>query len=425
MGLKPTWRAVPYDAALKAPLGTARGAIASRQGWYVAVEAFGTTGLGEVTAEPAWGTERPEEVQAGLVAIGAWSGRPLASQAPRPPCGPPLPGGEGSAEADGPSPPLIQLPVRPGLAAHAAPLSGTERVRVSGGEVPEAQAALTAWLAASPVSAKTHPALHAALELALLDALARASGQPLAGLLAAGAAPRASVPTAALVGALPPEEAARQAARAVAAGHRTVKLKLDGTDDVARATAVRAAIGPEVALRLDANALWPDVDDAAGAMAAFIPLAPEFFEQPVSGLEALATLQPRVPFPLAADEALVDAAACERALALGVPVLVLKPMWRGGLLAARAVAARAQVSGARLVLSSSLDRGVGTAGVLHLAAALAEPGCVGLGTLGLYADGGALAGLGPVAGSLAVPTVPGLGGQLRDPLLRQLAEVAA
>jgi L-alanine-DL-glutamate epimerase-like enolase superfamily enzyme len=378
VGLTPLWLAAPYTAALSTPLATARGPLRARQGWYVAVRAFGATGLGEVVPEPVWGTESRDVAAAALEALAA------------------------------------------GRAA--------ERVSVSRGEVTNPEqglASLEAWLAASGVSARTHPALHAGLELALLDALARALNVPLAVLLSNGRPPLASLPTAALVGALPPESAAHEAARAVAAGHRTVKLKLDGRDDLARARAVRAAVGPAVALRLDANALWPDVDTAAEALAAFAPLAPEFLEQPVGGLEPLAALQLRVPFPLAADEALIDPDACDRALAAGLRVLVLKPLWRGGLLAARALAARAQAAGARVVLSSALDRGVGTAGVLHLAATLSAPGCVGLGTAGLFEDGGALEGLVPAGGKLDLPVMPGLGALIRDPVLRHIAEVAS
>jgi L-alanine-DL-glutamate epimerase-like enolase superfamily enzyme len=413
VGLTPVWQAAPYKAALATPLATAHGPLTVRQGWYLAVRAFGATGLGEVVPEPLWGTESQDAAAAALEALAAEQAE--ATSVTRPAA--PLSRGKGR---DGACTSLSGYVVD-------APLSRTESVRVSGAEVTSLEgglAAVEAWLAASGLRARTHPALRAGLELALLDALARSLGLPLAVLLSNGRPPLASLPTAALVGALPPEAAAREAARAVAAGHRTVKLKLDGREDLARASAVRDAVGPGVALRLDANALWPDVDAAAEALAAFAPLAPEFFEQPVGGLEPLAALQPRVPFPLAADEALVDANACDRALAAGLRVLVLKPMWRGGLLAARALAARAQAAGARVVLSSALDRGVGTAGVLHLAASLSAPGCVGLGTAGLFADGGALEGLVPTGGKLDVPVTPGLGALCHDPVLRRLSEVA-
>ncbi|MEB3329385.1 MAG: enolase C-terminal domain-like protein [Candidatus Sericytochromatia bacterium] len=418
MGLRPVWQAAPYTAALASPLATALGALSAREGWYVAVRAFGATGLGEVVPEPAWGTERPEAVAAGLARLGGRAaGQRGATPLTRPAAT--LSRGEWAGDAGAP------LSATEGAEDVGAPLSATERVPVSGGEAMspgEGLAAVAAWLAASGLRAQSHPALHAGLELALLDALSRALGLSLATLLSDGRPPLPSLPTAALVGALPPEAAARAATRAVAAGHGTVKLKLDGRDDLARATAVRAAVGPGVSLRLDANALWPDVEPAAEALAAYAPLAPEFLEQPVAGLEPLAALQRRVAFPLAPDEALVDEAACDLALALGLRVLVVKPMWRGGLLAARALSARALAAGARVVLSSALDRGVGTAGVLHLAAALPQPGCVGLGTAGLFAEGGALGGLQPRGGRLAVPAGIGLGVPVQDPGLQEVMD---
>lgn len=361
MGVRLSWAVLPYDAALAAPLPTARGAIARRRGWYVACRGGGRIGLGEVTPWPAWGTETEAAAERALAAL------PSGVEAPE--------------------------------------------------TLDDVRACLTALGLASGGAA-----VWAGLEAALLDWLARRFGQPLATLLREGPGESArQVAVAALIGAEPPELAAARAAAAVAAGHRTVKLKLVGEQDLARARAVRAAVGAAVALRLDANALWPDADVALPDLLPFAEVAPEFFEQPLPAhdLAGLAALSRRLPFPLAADEALGTAGAFDAAIAAGVPVLVCKPMVHGGLLAARDLIERARAAGLRVVLSSSLDRGLGSAGVLHLAAAFAqETGCAGLGTVGLYADGGALAGLTPQDGCLPLPAGPGLGLSPAVPVLR-------
>ena len=106
-------------------------------------------------------------------------------------------------------------------------------------------------------------ALEAGIETALLDLAGRRAGMPVAALLAGASGrgiARLRVPVSALVSAPGPTEAAAEAAAAVARGVRCVKLKVGGEADVAafaeRVAAVRAAVGEDVELRLDANGSW-------------------------------------------------------------------------------------------------------------------------------------------------------------------------
>jgi len=57
-----------------------------------------------------------------------------------------------------------------------------------------------------------------------------------------------------------PQAAAREAASLVRRGFGTLKLKVGLGDnaDVQRAAAARAAVGPEVTLRIDANGAWTE-----------------------------------------------------------------------------------------------------------------------------------------------------------------------
>ena len=54
----------------------------------------------------------------------------------------------------------------------------------------------------------------------------------------------------------PPDEVAARASEGVRAGFSCFKLKVGLPDDAARVAAVRAAIGPWPALRVDANGAW-------------------------------------------------------------------------------------------------------------------------------------------------------------------------
>lgn len=105
------------------------------------------------------------------------------------------------------------------------------------------------WLNALGVRLKT-PAARFALETAALDVLARRAGVPLARLLEPNAHPSTRVN--ALVSSV------ADAQLAVDEGCTTIKLKvgMDDTADLHRVEAVARAVGPDVALRLDANGGW-------------------------------------------------------------------------------------------------------------------------------------------------------------------------
>src|SRR5205814_112110 len=97
------------------------------------------------------------------------------------------------------------------------------------------------------------PAAKAALDIALHDLVARALGVPLWLLL--GGRARDALRISRVIGIAEPEAMAAAAERHVAAGFRTVKVKVgdpgDPARDVARVAAVREAVGPDVAIKVD------------------------------------------------------------------------------------------------------------------------------------------------------------------------------
>lgn len=167
---------------------------------------------------------------------------------------------------------------------------------------------------------------------------------------------------------------------AVAAGFATLKLK-GGTEAsiealVERVGAVRAAVGPEVRLRLDVNGAWGEAA-AHAALPALEPLGLEYVEQPVApaglgAIAAMADLRRTFGVPLAVDESVIDAASARAIIEVGAAdVLVLKPARVGGIRAALAIADLAAAAGVRVVVSNLLETGVGVSAGLALAAALA------------------------------------------------------
>jgi L-alanine-DL-glutamate epimerase-like enolase superfamily enzyme len=289
---------------------------------------------------------------------------------------------------------------------------------------------LETLLDAAGDTAPDAPVARAALDCALHDLVAQAAGAPLAAWLAtaSGGAARTRVAASALVTSPVPAEAAVEAVRLRDAGFRCLKLKLGAAGalerDLARIAAVRAAIGHDCALRLDANGAW-SAAEAARALAALGGLGVELVEQPVasSEVEVLAALRANSPVRIAADESAAVARDLARVLALrAADVVVLKPAALGGLRAAWRLAARARAIGCELFVTTLLDGAVSRAAALALAAALPGPlRACGLATGALLAAD--LAPPEPIRdGALDVPARPGLGVALDAAALARVAD---
>jgi len=221
-------------------------------------------------------------------------------------------------------------------------------------------------------AAPAAPAARFAIETALLDVVARATGRSLARVLAAQ--PAASVPLNALVA------TADEAAAAVARGITCVKVKThtDFERDHARVAAIATAVG-RGAVRVDANQRWP-LATVRRRLVALAALGVEYVEEPAVGLAP--SLRWVMPCPIALDESLAVADVdgwLDRALASGaIAAIVLKPALLGGLTRCLALAGRARAAGVAAVVTHSLDGPVATAAACELALALGATRPVGL-----------------------------------------------
>ena len=261
-------------------------------------------------------------------------------------------------------------------------------------------------------------AARSAVESALVDLLARVSRRPIAGYLDPEAT--ADVAVNAMLGLAQPEETAGQAAALVEAGFRCLKLKAGEEPDgalEARVAAVRAAVGPDVAIRLDFNGSLAS-DWAEDVLASVAPFDIEYAEQPIppsAGAEALARLRWTGPVPIAADESVRDLGAARVLLDTGaVDALVVKPARVGGLRQAQAIIELATAASVPVTVSTLFETGVGLAGALHLAATAPGPQAHGLATAELLESDLLRMPLAISGGRMAVPTGLGLGVEL-DP----------
>ncbi|MBT1671258.1 o-succinylbenzoate synthase [Curtobacterium flaccumfaciens] len=218
-----------------------------------------------------------------------------------------------------------------------------------------------------------------------------------------------SVPVNATVPAIAADDVADLLARYPGCTTAKVKVAEPGTtvdDDVARVAAVRRVMGPEAAVRVDANGLW-SVEQAAAALERLAPFDLQYAEQPCATVPELAELRSRIAglgVRVAADESVrkaSDPLAVARAGAADVLVVKAQPL--GGITAARAVVADA---GLPCVVSSALDTSVGLGMGAFLAASAMTPGyAAGLGTAAMFAGDVTADPLLPVGGRVPVRRV--------------------
>ena len=248
------------------------------------------------------------------------------------------------------------------------------------------------------------PQALAAVDMALWDLAGQRAGQPVWALLGSQAAP--VLECNATIGAEDPQRAAAQARLAVDGGFSCVKVKVGDADSAARVRAVRAAVGPRIAVRLDANGAWRQ-DEAVNLLAGLADVGIELCEEPVHGVVALAALRRALPgVVIAADETAADpdlfkARHCDS--------VCLKISRCGGITGVVRDAVAASTAGYDVYLASTLDGPLGIAAALHVAALVEPRRPCGLATLDRFRAPEAI----PVrSGLMSPPPGSGLGDRL-------------
>jgi L-alanine-DL-glutamate epimerase-like enolase superfamily enzyme len=238
------------------------------------------------------------------------------------------------------------------------------------------------------------PQAIAAIDLALWDLEGRRAGVPAWSLLGASTAPEIELnATIADSG---------QAASARAAGFHCIKAKVGLEADFERLAALRGAVGPDVAIRIDANGAW-SVGEAVAALRRLEPIGIELCEEPAHGLDAIAQVADASSVPVALDESGASSGAFDRRVCDAVCLKIARCGGISGLLAA---GERARAAGYRTYLASTLDGPLGIAAALHAAALLRPELPCGLATLGLFDRRDVLP---PHRGRIAPPPGAGLG----------------
>lgn len=287
-----------------------------------------------------------------------------------------------------------------------------------------------------------NPRVFAAVEVACLDLMARASGQPLSYPLGGQVRDRvhfcaylffkyADGSTSPVTGdrwgeVLTPEAMVALAQSFVAEhGFRALKVKggvLPPQQEAETMRLLREAF-PTHHLRIDPNAVW-SAETAVRFVRETRELDLEYVEDPTWGIGGMAAVRRRVDVPLATNMCVTAFEHIAPAVETGaVDVILLDHHSWGGLRASQELAAICRAFGLGLSMHSNSHLGVSLAAMAHLAASI--PNLLhACDTHYPWLQEDVLVGgkLQFVNGALAVPEGPGLGVELDEEKLQALAE---
>ncbi|MDR3714671.1 MAG: dipeptide epimerase [Puia sp.] len=209
-----------------------------------------------------------------------------------------------------------------------------------------------------------------AFDMALYDLAAKDAGQPLYRFLGGRKKP---IETDLTIGIGTPEAMAAKAAEFKKNGVRMIKVKLGkkATEDVERIRQIRAAIGNDLILRIDANQGW-DFDGAQFALRQMEPFGIQFCEQPMRHWDddKLPELRKQTTIPIMADESVFDHHDASRLIAAeACDSINIKFAKSGGILEATRINNLCEQHGIPCMMGGMLESRVALTAFTHFALA--------------------------------------------------------
>ncbi len=263
------------------------------------------------------------------------------------------------------------------------------------------------------------------IEMALHDALGRATGKPVYALL--GGKRRDRIPALRMIGSGSTATDIEEAARRKAEGYVAFKIKVAVAEPLADADRTRKVcdvLGSDVLICADANQGWA-VEQAIAYVQAVADTALEFFEQPVSGddIEGMARVAQASRVKIGFDEGLHCMEDLRRHHDAGAAHgCSLKTIKLGGMRPVYDAALLCEKLGMKVNLACKIaESGIAAAAMLHLAAAVPALDW-GVSISSQYlADDVLKKPLGFAAGHFEVPAGPGLGIEVDEAKVRRYA----
>jgi L-alanine-DL-glutamate epimerase-like enolase superfamily enzyme len=211
------------------------------------------------------------------------------------------------------------------------------------------------------------------VEMALWDIAGKVARLPVYRLL--GGKAREGVPLNWTVGFLDPDKTAEQAADYIEKyGMRSIRLKIGrpGDIDAQACAAVRQRLGPNLVMRVDANAYYGSPKEAIRAIRLLEPYNIQMVEQPLAAYDLVGHAEVRlaVDVPISLDESIQsprDALAAIQARAADVFNVYVSES--GGLLRAQQIMAIAEAGGIGCLIGTMGELQIASAAGIHLGVA--------------------------------------------------------
>jgi L-Ala-D/L-Glu epimerase len=184
-----------------------------------------------------------------------------------------------------------------------------------------------------------------------------------------------------------PEDAALNAVNLINDGFTTLKVKAGRVDfekDYVTIKNIRAAVGADIKIRIDANGKWSR-DEALNYLSGLEEFNIQYAEQPVKNFEDFVFVKDKINIPLAPDESIRNFSDAEKFIsAKAASFLVLKPMMLGGIVPALKIADLAKENNIQTVITSSFETVIGRTGIVNAAALVNNNLAHGLGVAGYF-----------------------------------------
>ncbi|MBE3110269.1 MAG: dipeptide epimerase [Acidobacteria bacterium] len=270
----------------------------------------------------------------------------------------------------------------------------------------------------------SNPSAVAAFDMALHDILGKVAGLPLFRLLG-GTKNTFETDITTSLDTL--EKMTAESKKYADMGYKTLKVKvgLDPDEDFARLSAIRAAVGRGVAIRIDANQGWT-VPQAVYALRKMEPLAIQFCEQPVlaSDTAGLKAVRSQSPIAIMADEALFGPADAVKLIrAEACDTFNIKVMKAGGLLNSIRIAHIADAANMRCMVGCMLESKLALTAAAHVVASQANIVYADLDGNSEHVIDPIIDGMTVKAGMLTLPEKPGLGCDVDPAFLKKLQKI--
>jgi len=270
----------------------------------------------------------------------------------------------------------------------------------------------------------SNPSAVAAFDMALHDILGKAAGLPLFRILGGT---KTTFETDITTSLDTLENMTAESKKYADMGYKTLKVKvgLDPDEDFARLSAIRRAVGPKVAIRIDANQGWT-VPQAVYALRKMEPLAIQFCEQPVlaSDTAGLRAVRSQSPIAIMADEALFGPADAVKLIrAEACDSFNIKLMKAGGILNAIRIAHIADAANMRCMAGCMLESKLALTAAAHVVASQANIVYADLDGNSEHVTDPIIDGMTVKAGALTLPEKPGLGCDVDPAFLKKLRKI--